>query len=68
LLSTPDLDAACTALVELANARGGEDNITVVVAEMSGEGLPELSGEERISLETVQEFTPPVLRPESVAR
>jgi serine/threonine protein phosphatase PrpC len=68
LLSTPALDAACTKLVELANARGGEDNITVVLAEMSGEGLPELSGEERISLETVQEFTPPLLRPESAAR
>ena len=26
----PDLDATCDALVELANARGGEDNITVV--------------------------------------
>jgi PPM family protein phosphatase len=68
LLSTPGLDAACTTLVELANARGGEDNITVVVAEMSGEGLPELTGEERVSLETVQEFTPPVLRPVSAAR
>ena len=68
LLSTPGLDAACTTLVELANARGGEDNITVVVAEMSGEGLPELSGEERISLETVQAFTPPVMRPHSAVR
>ena len=61
LLSTPSLDAACTTLVELANARGGEDNITVVVAEMSGEGLPELTGEERVSLETVQAFTAPLL-------
>lgn len=68
LLSTPEPDAACTALVELANARGGEDNITVVVAEMSGEGLPKLSGEERISLETVQEFTAPILRPDSAVR
>jgi PPM family protein phosphatase len=68
LLSTPGLDAACTKLVDLANARGGEDNITVVVAEMSGEGLPELSGEERVSLETVQEFTVPPLRPQSVMR
>ena len=29
--STPDLDAACRALVECANARGGEDNITCVL-------------------------------------
>ena len=68
LLSTPRLDAACAALVELANARGGEDNITVVVAEMSGEGLPELTGEERVSLETVQAFTAPLLRPDAVMR
>lgn len=68
LLSTPSLDDACRVLVELANARGGEDNITVVLAEMSGEGLPELSGEERISLETVKAFTPPLLRNASAVR
>jgi serine/threonine protein phosphatase PrpC len=32
VLSQPDLDGACERLVDLANARGGEDNITVVVA------------------------------------
>jgi serine/threonine protein phosphatase PrpC len=68
LLSMPALDAACKKLVELANARGGEDNITVVLAETSGEGLPELSGEERISLETLREFSAPSLRPAPVAR
>jgi len=31
VLSQPDLDAACERLIDLANARGGEDNITVVV-------------------------------------
>jgi serine/threonine protein phosphatase PrpC len=40
--STPILDVACRQLVELANARGGEDNITVVLAEMRGDGLPAL--------------------------
>lgn len=68
LLSTASLHAACKTLVDLANARGGEDNITVVVAEMSGAGLPELTGEERVSLETVREFTAPILRPASVMR
>jgi serine/threonine protein phosphatase PrpC len=68
LLSTPGPDTVCGTLVELANARGGEDNITVVVADASGQGLPELSGEERVSLETVQVFTPPVPRFGSVVR
>ncbi len=57
LIATVSLDAACTQLIELANCRGGEDNITVVLAEMSGEGLPALTGEEQVSLETIQAYT-----------
>lgn len=34
----------CTALINLANSRGGPDNITVVVARFEGEGLPESGG------------------------
>jgi protein phosphatase len=33
----PDLDAAARALVDAANAAGGEDNITVVLFEITGE-------------------------------
>jgi serine/threonine protein phosphatase PrpC len=33
------LDGVCEALVTLANERGGEDNITVVIAEAGGDGL-----------------------------
>lgn len=33
------LDAACHELIALANENGGEDNITVVIAEVGGEGL-----------------------------
>jgi protein phosphatase len=33
------LEEACQRLVDLANERGGEDNITVLIAQMSGEGL-----------------------------
>ena len=51
------LNAACEQLIALANARGGEDNITVMLAEMRGEGLRAFTGEERVSLETVQAFT-----------
>jgi protein phosphatase len=50
------LDAACATLIDLANSRGGADNITVVLAEMDGDGLPELTGEARVSLETVTAF------------
>ncbi|MFN0111243.1 MAG: protein phosphatase 2C domain-containing protein [Blastocatellia bacterium] len=35
-----DFKSACQALISLANERGGEDNITVVVAQFSGSGLP----------------------------
>jgi PPM family protein phosphatase len=36
---TSSLEAACRALVNLANERGGEDNITVILARVDGEGL-----------------------------
>jgi len=38
-----DLDALCAQLIEVANARGGPDNITVVAARFAGPGLPEPS-------------------------
>ncbi len=41
-----DLPALCSALIDLANARGGPDNITVVAARFEGEGLPEANGAE----------------------
>jgi serine/threonine protein phosphatase PrpC len=37
----PDLMALCSRLVELANERGGPDNITAVAARFGGDGLPE---------------------------
>jgi len=36
-----DLSQLCSALIDLANERGGPDNITVVTAHFEGEGLPE---------------------------
>src|SRR5438477_3854508 len=45
-----DLAAACTALVEEANERGGEDNITVVLARFTGDDLQKPAAE-RITIE-----------------
>ena len=39
--TTPDLSALCGKLIDLANSRGGPDNITAVVARFDGPGLPE---------------------------
>jgi serine/threonine protein phosphatase PrpC len=39
-LKAKTLDAACARLVALANERGGEDNITVILARFDGVGLP----------------------------
>ena len=40
----PEPAELCTALINLANSRGGPDNITVVVARLEGEGLPGSGG------------------------
>ncbi|HEY0322579.1 MAG TPA: PP2C family serine/threonine-protein phosphatase [Pyrinomonadaceae bacterium] len=45
-----DLAAACSALVEEANNRGGEDNITVVLARFMGDEL-EAPSDSRITIE-----------------
>jgi serine/threonine protein phosphatase PrpC len=45
-----DLAAACSALVDEANHRGGEDNITVVLARFTGDDLED-PATERITVE-----------------
>lgn len=49
-----DLAALCSALIDLANARGGPDNITVVAARFEGEGLPEANGADGIGHQAFQ--------------
>jgi protein phosphatase len=41
LLQHLDPAAACASLVEMARERGGEDNITIIAANVDGDGLPE---------------------------
>ncbi len=46
------LEVACAELVTEANENGGEDNITVILAKLTGDDLPEPSGEE-VQLELI---------------
>ena len=41
---SPDLPTLCSALIDLANERGGPDNVTVVAAKFEGEGLSAVDG------------------------
>ncbi len=40
------LETACSELVKVANERGGEDNISLILARLSGDDLPEPSEDE----------------------
>ena len=60
VLSSPTLDAACTRMIDLAKLRGGSDNITVIVAGVSGD-LPLQPAGESIgdTFEVLKEFDAP---------
>ncbi len=49
-----NLNIACAELVKEANERGGEDNITLILARLTGSSLPEPSDEE-IRLESISQ-------------
>jgi serine/threonine protein phosphatase PrpC len=49
-----DPQALCAALIDLANARGGPDNITVVIARFDGNGLLEPDGAEGVGYQAYQ--------------
>jgi PPM family protein phosphatase len=57
-----DLMKTCRSLIDAANAAGGPDNITVIVARFEGEGLPEPADEdeEEDDSETVRHRTFPL--------
>jgi PPM family protein phosphatase len=50
----PDPSALCSALIDLANSRGGPDNITVITAFFDGDGLPEADGAEGVGYQAYQ--------------
>jgi protein phosphatase len=53
ILENPEqLEVGCAELVKLANERGGEDNITVIIAKFSGEELKEPEGDD-VKLELI---------------
>ena len=58
-----DLAVACRHLVDEANARGGEDNITVILARATGEDLPSPDSN-RISVELPTLETDPSYSPD----
>ena len=53
VVSNPALSKACDELIAEANARGGEDNITVVLARFNGDDLEEPAND-RITIELPQ--------------
>ena len=48
LAEEPDLGVVCDRLIDMANANGGPDNITVVVARFDGDGLQRASAEDTV--------------------
>jgi len=71
-----DLPSLCSRLIDLANERGGPDNITVVAARFEGEGLPEPTESEGVGYrvyhlseleETAESSTQEVVQPPPVA-
>ena len=50
--SLEHLEQACAALVKEANENGGEDNITVILARLSGDSLTAADGDE-VKLELI---------------
>jgi serine/threonine protein phosphatase PrpC len=53
VLAASTLESACAKLIEMALDRGGDDNVTVVLAQVEGEGLPSSTDGEGMLLETV---------------
>ncbi|MBK7586142.1 MAG: serine/threonine-protein phosphatase [Myxococcales bacterium] len=53
IMKGASVEAVCKELVDTANGRGGEDNITAVVLEVGGEQAPVALNGERVSLSSI---------------
>ena len=63
VLTSSRLDIACARLIEAAKQRGGDDNITAIVAGVSGDVPRAVSGESIAeTFFVIQEFQPPSQR------
>jgi len=58
ILGSTTLESACAKLTVAAVSQGGDDDITAVLTEVDGEGVPLIDDEERLSLETAEFFQP----------
>ena len=63
VLEGPDVAAICGHLVDLANERGGFDNITVVAVRFDGDGLPVRASDDPGYHELVTSAERPALQP-----
>lgn len=63
VLAGPDVAAICGHLVDLANERGGFDNITVVAVRFDGDGLPVRASDDPGYHELVTSAERPALQP-----
>jgi serine/threonine protein phosphatase PrpC len=63
VLASSSLEVACERLVGLANARGGDDNITVLAAGVGGDLAPAQAGEDARPVPEILESFEPHVRP-----
>ena len=58
MLESTTLEVACARLIETAVEHGSEDDVTVILADVDGEGVPLMTDPERLSIETSKVFAP----------
>ena len=56
--SSSDLESACKKLIDLANQRGGNDNITVIITHFSDEVFPPPDKNGAVAFKAISDFKP----------